>query len=130
LKAESVDVDGAIQQGTYISLDAAETLSAIMVNGLPDPVRFFDGTRGLIEAASKAAMAEHPRIVICCERVGMLWAEGEIDAAIRLEQLCNDLIKTHAVDMLCAYPLGSFHAKRDDRAFQRICAAHSATYSR
>ena len=31
-----------LQQGTYISLDATDTLSAIMVNGLPDPVRFFE----------------------------------------------------------------------------------------
>ena len=29
-------VDAAIEQGRYIALDAAETLSAIMVNDLPD----------------------------------------------------------------------------------------------
>jgi DNA-binding NarL/FixJ family response regulator len=128
LKAKSVDVDDAIQQGTYISLDAAETLSAIMVDGLPDPVRFFDGISGLIEAASKAAMAEHPRVAFCGERVGMLWAEGKTDAAIRLEQLCNDLAKAHDVDILCAYPLSSFHGEEDERVFQGICAEHSAVY--
>jgi DNA-binding NarL/FixJ family response regulator len=51
LRAECVDVDGAIQEGTYISLDAADTLSTVMVNGLPDPVRFFEGVSGLISAA-------------------------------------------------------------------------------
>jgi FixJ family two-component response regulator len=104
LRAECLDVDGAIQQGTYISLDAADTLSTITVNGLPDPVRFFEGVSGLIEAASKAAKAEHPRVVWCGERTGLLWAEGKTDAAIRLEQLCNDLAKAHEVDILCAYP--------------------------
>jgi DNA-binding NarL/FixJ family response regulator len=128
LKAKSVDVDGAIQQGTYISLDAAETLSAIMLDGLPDPVRFFDGISGLIGAASKAAMAEHPRVAFCGERVGMLWAEGKTAAAIRLEQLCNDLAKAHDVDILCAYPLSSFHGEEDERVFQGICAEHSAVY--
>jgi CheY-like chemotaxis protein len=63
LKAESVDVDGAIQRGTYISFDADESLSAIMVNGLPDPVRFFEGVSSLIKAASKAAKAEHPALL-------------------------------------------------------------------
>ena len=129
LKAECVDVDGAIQQGTYISLDAADTLSTIMVNGLPDAVRFFEGVSGLIEAASKAAKAEHPRVVFCGERVGLLWAEGKTDAAIRLEQLCNDLAKEHGVDILCAYPLRSFHGEEDEHIFQTICAEHSAVYS-
>jgi len=129
LKAECVDVDGAIQQGTYISLDAADTLSTIMVNGLPDPVRFFEGVSGLIEAASKAAKLEHPRVAFCGERVGLLWAEGKTDAAIRLEQLCNDLAKTHEVDILCAYPLSSFHGAEDEHVFRNICSQHSDVYS-
>jgi DNA-binding NarL/FixJ family response regulator len=130
LKADCVDVDGAIQQGRYISLDAANSLSTIMVNGLPDPVRYIEGVSGLIEAASKAAKAEHPRVAICGERVGLLWAEGKTDAAIRLEQLGNDLAKTHEVDILCAYPLGSIHGGEDEHVFQSICAEHSAVYSR
>jgi FixJ family two-component response regulator len=130
LKAKRVDVDGAIQQAFYISLDAADTLSTIMVNGLPDPVRFFEGVSGLIEAASKAAKAEHPRVAFCGERVGLLWAEGKTDAAIRLEQLCNDLCKTHVVDILCAYPLSSIRGEEDEHALQSICAEHSAVYSR
>ena len=91
LRAECIDVDGAIQLGTFISIDAADTLSTIMVNGFPDPVRFFEGVTGLIEATSKASKAEHPRVALCGERVGLLWAEGKTDAAIRLEQFCNDL---------------------------------------
>jgi len=130
LKAECVDVDGAIQQGTYISLDAADTLSTIMVNGLPDPVLFFESVSGLIEAVSKASKAEHPRVAFCGERVGLLWAEGKTDAAIRLEQLCNDLVKTHEVEILCAYPLSSSYGVDDEHAFQRICSEHSAVYSR
>jgi DNA-binding NarL/FixJ family response regulator len=129
LRAECVDVDGAIQQGTYISLDAADTLSTIMVNGLPDPVRFFEGVSGLIEAVSNAANADHPRVAFCGERVGLLWAEGKTDAAIRLEQLCNDLCKTHEVDILCAYPLSSIRGEEDEHKFQSICAEHTAVHS-
>jgi hypothetical protein len=128
LKAERVHVDGAIKQRTYISLDAVDTLSTIMVNGSPDPVQFFEGVSSLIARASKAAKAEHPRVAFCGERVGLLWAEGKTDAAIRLEQLCNDLAKTHEVDILCAYPLSNFH-EGDEHAFQSICAEHSAAYS-
>jgi DNA-binding NarL/FixJ family response regulator len=129
LKAEGVDTDGALQQGTYVPLDVADALSKVMVDGLPDPVRYLGGIGGLIEAAAKAAISEQPRVVVCGEGVALLHAEGEADAAIRIERGCNDLAKTYEVDILCAYPLSSFHGEEDEHDFQSICAEHSAVYS-
>jgi DNA-binding NarL/FixJ family response regulator len=129
LKAEGVDTDGAVQQGTYVSLDAADTLLTIMVNDMPDPVRFFGGIGGFIEAAAKAAKSERPQVVVFGEAVALLQAEDKVDAAIRFEQLGNDLTKTHEVNILCAYPLSSFHGEEDELVFQSICAEHSAVYS-
>jgi DNA-binding NarL/FixJ family response regulator len=129
LKAERIDVAGAIQQGTYVQLDADESLSAIMVNGLPNPARFFKRFSGLIETASKAAKSEHPRVAFCGEGVDLLWAEGKTDAAIRLEQLCNDLVKEYEIDILCAYRLSSSPSKEGEQGFQKICLEHSAVYS-
>ena len=40
LQEHGVDTAAAIEQGRYISLDVADTLSTFMVNDLPDPVRF------------------------------------------------------------------------------------------
>ena len=101
-----------------------------MVNGLPDPVRFFGSVGGLIEAAAKAAKSEQPQVVLFGEAVALLQAEGNADAAIRFEQLGNDLAKTQEVDILCAYPLSSFHNEEDEHLFQSISAEHSAVYSR
>jgi DNA-binding NarL/FixJ family response regulator len=129
LRAICVDVDCAIRQGTYITLDAVDALSEIMVNGLPDPVRFFDGICGLIEAASRAAKAEHPRVAFCGERVGLLWAEGKTDAAIRLEQLCSELCKIREVDILCAYRVSGIHDEKELRELQCIREEHSAVHS-
>jgi DNA-binding NarL/FixJ family response regulator len=129
LKAQGVDVDGVIQQGTYISLDAADTLSTFMVNDWPDAVRFFDGFTKLIESALKKTKTAHPRVAIFGEGVALLWAEGKEDAAIRLEQLGNDLTETRDVDILCAYPLRSSQREMDSQIFQRICAEHSAAHS-
>jgi len=56
-------------------------------------------------------------------------AEGRADAAIRFEQLGNDLTKTYNVDILCAYALSSFQGEEDQHVFQSICAEHSAVYS-
>ena len=129
LQAEGVDTDGALQQGTYISLDAANTLSTFMVHDWPQTLRFLDGFTKLIESTSKVAKAEHPRVAIFGEGVALLRAEGKADAAIRIEQLSNDLAKTHKADILCAYPLSSLHGEEDEHIFQCICAEHSAVYS-
>ena len=127
LKAQGMDVDTAIQQGAYVSLDAADTLSTFMVNGWPDADRFFDCFRNLVHSASKAAKAEHSRVAICGEGVALLCAEGRREAAIRLEQLGNILAETHKVDILCAYPF-SLLIQEDEHAFKTICAEHSAVY--
>jgi DNA-binding NarL/FixJ family response regulator len=102
LEKLGLDVERAIQEGTYIVLDVNEALSAIMVSGLPDPVRFFGGINGFIKAAAKAAKTKQPRIVVCGESAALLRAQGKADAAIRLGQLCDELAKTHEVDVLCA----------------------------
>jgi DNA-binding NarL/FixJ family response regulator len=125
LKAKGVDVDAAIRRGAYVSLDAAATLS-FMVNDWPDPVRFLEGLSKWIESASKAAMTEHPRVAIFGEATALLYAEGKRDAAIRVEQLCNDVVKMHDVDILCAYPFKSFEGEEAEQAFKTICAEHSA----
>jgi hypothetical protein len=129
LAGAGFDVDDAIKQGIYISLDAAETLSTIMVNGGPDRLRFFDGLSSLIETAAKAAKTEHPRVAICGEGVGLLCVDGNMNAAIQVEEVGNDLAQSYDVDILCAYPLNSFR-EEDSNAYERVCAEHTAVYSR
>jgi DNA-binding NarL/FixJ family response regulator len=129
LKTQGLDVDAATQQGTYIQLDVSKTLSTFMVNDMPDPARFFETVGGLFEAVAKAAKREHPRVVACGECSPLLWAEGKPDAAIRLEQLWDEVGKTFDVDILCGYALSSFHGKDAEYVFQSICEKHSAVNS-
>ena len=96
---------------------------------MPDAARFFEVVSGLIEAATKAAKREHPHVVACGECSPVLWAEGKADAAIRLEQLWDNVGKTLKMDILCGYALSSFHGEEDEHVFQSICAEHSAVYS-
>jgi DNA-binding NarL/FixJ family response regulator len=130
LKTQGVDVEVVTQQGTYIQLDVAKTLSTFMVNDMPDAARFFEVVGGLFEAAAKAAKGEHSRVVACGECAPLLWVQGKPDAAIRLEQLWDDVGKTFKVDILCGYAVSSFHGEDDEHVFQSICAEHSAVYSR
>jgi DNA-binding NarL/FixJ family response regulator len=131
LQSHGLDIAAAIEQGRYIPLDAAATLSTFMVDDLPDPARFFEAAAHLFAAAVKAAKGErpHPRVAVCGECDPPLWTLGNGEAAIRLEKLWNEIAKTHDVDVLCGYPLGGLHSVPSSQIFQRICAEHSAVHS-
>lgn len=129
LNAQGVDVDTAIREGRYIPLDAAETLSTFMMDGWPDPGRFLGGVGTLIESASKAITIPGSRLAIFGEGVALLWVEGKTEAAIRVEQLSQDIAEMYGADILCAYP-ASLHVQENESVFSRVCAAHSTVYSR
>jgi len=130
LQAYGLDIGAAIEQGRYIALDAADALPTFMLHGMPDPVRFLNLLGDLIVTASKAASGEQARVAIFGECVHLLWTQGNADAAIQFEKLGNQLAKTYDVDILCGYSLGCSQGAMDSHIFQRICAEHSAVYSR
>jgi PAS domain S-box-containing protein len=126
LRDQSLDTARAIHGGRYVALDAAETLSNFLVGTEVDPERFFEIMQRAIMRASAAAASQPPRVVMFGEMVALLLAEGKSKAAIRLEQLWNELIKTQPVSLRCAYPLSGFFREEDRESFLRICAEHSS----
>src|SRR5688572_25004830 len=90
LAARGVDVAGAIDGGTLVALDAAQTLSRILSGGEPDPARFADVVGRLVARMSEGAQG-CPRAF--GEMVALLWADGKRASAIRLERLWCDLQK-------------------------------------
>jgi hypothetical protein len=129
LHADGVDVDAAIEQRRYIALDGAETLSTLMLNGMPHPVRFFRLLTDLIVTATKAARHERPRVVLFGECVQLLWSQGNAEAVIQVEKLGNQLARVYDVDILCGYSLASFQGGIGSYVFEKICAEHSAFHS-
>jgi CheY-like chemotaxis protein len=119
LQERGVDVDAAVQQGQYVPVDVGETLSMFMVNHLPDPARFF-GIAGNLIAATKPARVTR-RVAICGECSSILWAQGNADAAIQVEHLCNQLAKRYEMDILCGFSLSSFYGEEDKQVFEKIC---------
>jgi len=126
LKERGFDVSGTVRQGRLIAVDAAETLSRFMLDGWPDPERFASVVGGFFDQLRAVTGTERPRVAAFGEMVALLWAEGHSEAAIRLEELWNDLARTHSFSLHCAYPITNFNRDEDGDAFLRICAAHSA----
>ncbi len=125
LKARGLDTVQASRQGRYFLLDAAETLSKLSVDGSPDAARFSELMGGIVNQAKAATEGENSRVVAFGEMVSLLWGQRKPEAAIRLEQLWNDLGKTHSFSLRCAYPIGSFSREEDSEPFLKICAEHS-----
>lgn len=123
LEARSVDVEHAIATGMLIPLDAAETLSKLMGDEMPDPDRFFELMESLIGTATRIA----PRVAVCGEIAPQLLSAGKSVQALRLEQLWDIAVHGFHLNTLCGYVLIGFEA--DNEIFQSICAEHSAAHS-
>jgi signal transduction histidine kinase/ActR/RegA family two-component response regulator len=121
LQAYGLDVAAAMASGQYISLDATETLSKFMVDGLPEPTRFAEMFGGHIKRAGEG----RGRVQAFGEMVALLWAEGNQSGAIRLEELWNNLQKTHQFALFCAYPMNDFGRDAHAKPLGDVCAAHS-----
>jgi DNA-binding NarL/FixJ family response regulator len=130
LQMSGLNMDAAIKKGIYIPLDVHTLLSKIMVNGLPDPDRFWKAAASLVEAATKAAKGKHPSIAACGECAPRLWLEGKAEAAVQLESLWDDAARTYGLSILCGYPLESFRNGEGRDVLSRICAIHSTPIPR
>jgi hypothetical protein len=129
LQALGLDVASAIEEGRYIALDAAETLSTVIFNDTPDPAQFGRLLGNLIATAAKATKKTHTRVAVYGECLHLLCAQGNTEAAIQFEKVGNLLIKRYNVDIRCGYPLGCLQGEQGNQVLQQICAEHSAVFS-
>ncbi len=105
----------------YIALDAADTLSKFMVDDWPHETLFREAMEGIVQRA----IARGNGLRAFGEMVSLLWAEGNGKAAIRLEELWNDLIRSHPFALFCAYPMEDFRNSANLETFLRICREHT-----
>lgn len=125
LQARGLDVAAAVEQGRYISLDVADTLSTFMVNDCLDRARFLKLAGDLIAKAAGAVKGEHGRVAACGECTPSLWSQGNSEAAIQLEHLWDEFARSHQVDILCGYVGDSFQREQESHIYERVCAKHS-----
>jgi signal transduction histidine kinase len=123
LNACELNMAAAVASGQYVSLDAAETLSKFMVDGQPDEARFREVVGDIL---TRAACEGTRRVRAFGEMVALLWAESRRDAAIRLEEFWNNLQKTHAFSLFCAYEMSCFGGEEMVEPFGHVCAGHSS----
>lgn len=106
-----------------VLLDAATTLEQIMIDGEPDWQRFeavVGGTvRGLRRAKPGAGLRAYG------EMVGLLWAAGNVDAAIKLEEFWNVLLGSAEFTLYCAYSADVFADHLQTDGVKALLRAHT-----
>jgi MEDS: MEthanogen/methylotroph, DcmR Sensory domain len=116
----SVDIDAARAKDLYTSLDAAETLALFMEDGMPVATRFQRVVGDLIRRAS----ADGRKVRVFGEMVAILWEQGNVAAALSLEDIWNDFAATHPFQLFCAYPATSF-GEKNQSPLTAVCERHS-----
>jgi PAS domain S-box-containing protein len=125
LSARGLDTAKAVAQGRYVTLDAKETLSRLIVNGVVDRDRFNEIVGGILARVRSKLDRTDSRVAAFGEMVALLWAEGKPEEAIRLEQFWNGLAELHPFSLLCAYPVAGFNNERHIEPFLKMCEQHS-----
>jgi len=130
LDALGVNVAGAVSDGRYVSLSVDEVTSKWMINGRLDQTRFWAAVTPVMLAAARASTAEHPQVVACGECAPSLCANGDAEAAIRLEQLWDELAQTYHLDVFCGYASEGCRCDDPEDVKARLRETHTATYAR
>ena len=123
LRARGIDPERARSQGTLTWCDADALLSRIVVDGEVDAQRFDAEILPLLQRAELRSPGGVTRAY--GELVDVLWRRGDRDAALRVEELWNDLARTHRFALLCGYAMGPFCGTTGSAGYEAVCAAHT-----
>ena len=117
LLADGLDVEGLQDKGQLLVRDAATLLASITRDGMPDATLFATNVGEIIERARSGGTR---KVRVFGEMVNLLW-RSNTPAAIRLEELWNDLIAHSELSLFCAYSTSHGH----ERFPEALRAAHS-----
>jgi hypothetical protein len=121
LASTGADVTAARRRGSYLTLDAGETMRGFMVADRPDPAGFW---LAISPQLRQAAAAGKP-VRVFGEMVSLLWDAGLVSAAIEVEAMWNELGGQYPFSLLCAYPAQQVSCAHHLDALTEVCRAHT-----
>jgi anti-sigma regulatory factor (Ser/Thr protein kinase) len=107
--------------GRLLLLDAEQTLRSFTTGSGFDQDRF----AASVGARVIDAGADGAPVRVFGEMVGLLWADGDVQGAIALETMWNDLIAEVGFDLMCAYPASLIEASSLVEV-RGVCDQHSS----
>jgi hypothetical protein len=122
LTQAGADLAAAARSGSYLTLDASDTVRALMPGGRLDRDVFNRVVGGLIRRAGQQGRP----VRAYGEMVTLLWEAGLVDAAVQLEELWDALGLRHAFSLFCSYPASSVSGEGHLEAFAEVCRLHQS----
>jgi MEDS: MEthanogen/methylotroph, DcmR Sensory domain len=122
LAQAGVNVAAAEATGAFAALDARETMSRFIVAGWADAASFWQVISPLVRPATEAFKPVH----VFGEMVALLWDSGQVNAAIEVEAMWNELAAQYPFSLLCAYPVQSVSGERHQDPLAEVCRVHSS----
>jgi len=125
LISEGLTMEEVHGSGRYWSFDARNTLEAFMRHDRPDHDAFSSAVGSIVETAA----ARGTPVRVFGEMVDLLWEAGNVEGALELEAMWNDLAEHHSFALFCGYAMSSLEAAGDLAAAKQMCERHSNVLS-
>ena len=122
LGATGVDLLASRAEGRYIAVDTSDLMLTFMRDGHPERQQFHTAVGGLITRARRWGRP----VRVFGEMVAVLWTSGEVNGAIELEALWNELGQQQDFQLYCAYPMSSMSDDADLASARDVCDLHTA----
>ncbi len=106
LTVHGINIVTALGKGQYTHLNALEALSTIIVDGVPDVIRFAE----LVGALLDRTAANYRRVLIFGELVPLMHADGKHAGADALEILWRSFVASRPIFLHCEYPAHAIHS--------------------
>lgn len=116
LSERGVDVIAALTTGNYVPLSAETTLAEIQADGRISVERFHE----VIGNTLLQTRVSGGHLRVFGEMVALLCADGDVEMAIELENLWNELKLSQPFSLYCAYSLQGFN----EQSITDVCRTH------
>lgn len=121
LESEGLDLDTLQSGGQLVVLDAAQTLSRFMADGMPDWMAFKSLLGGVVERMRQ----KRATVRTFGEMVDLLRHDGNREASVCLEEFWNKIIRFHGISLFCAYSMDPLAATTYGGPLEDVCRAHT-----
>jgi hypothetical protein len=122
LAGVDADMAAARAEGRYQAIDAAALLHRFAGAGQVDPASFEAEVGQVIRTAGAAGRP----VRVYGEMVALLWEAGQLNAALELEGLWNDLARDIPFGLYCGYPEAPPTGADQRAALAEVCRLHAA----
>jgi MEDS: MEthanogen/methylotroph, DcmR Sensory domain len=102
MRALGIDVVGALMREQLVCLNAFDTLLKVIVNDVPDVIRFAE----VIGAVLDRAATRYPRVLTFSELASVSLKNGDVSGALKLEMLLTSFLDSRP--LFFRYPNRAF----------------------